>query len=375
MTQHTTGRIAALITLLALPTTLAAVSGGTANAAGNPRRASVYVLSNATTGNQVLRYQRADDGTLTPAGNYATGGNGSGAGLGSQGAVVLSDDGRTLLAVNAGSNSISQFDVQRDGTLRLVDTEPSDGAQPISVTVHDDTVYVLNNGDNEIVGFNFDPHYDGLTPIPGATQTLSGTGGAQVEFSPSGRQLVVTEKASNLIDVFAVDSHGVAGTAIATPSTGATPFGFAFTRGGVLVVSNAAGGAPGASSASSYVLDRSGAANFVAGGTANGQTAACWTVISSNSRYAYTTNTGSSTISGYRVGRLGDLTPLNADGVTATTGAGSRPLDAAVAGDYLYTRNGGTNTITIHHVERDGSLTAVATVTGLPAAAVGLAAA
>jgi 6-phosphogluconolactonase (cycloisomerase 2 family) len=196
-----------------------------------------------------------------------------------------------------------------------------------------------------------------------------------VAFSPNGRHLVVTEKASNLIDVFNVDKHGVAGPATATPSTGETPFGFAFTGRNVLLVANAAGGAPGLSSASSYVVNGSGAADFVAGDIATGQTAACWTVVSSNGRYVYTTNTGSGTISGYRVGRDGSLTALNADGVTATTGAGSRPADASVAGDFLYTRSGGTLTITIDHIERDGSLTPVGTVTGLPDTAVGLVAA
>jgi 6-phosphogluconolactonase (cycloisomerase 2 family) len=48
----------------------------------------------------------------------------SGAALGSQGAVVVSDDGRRLVAVNAGDNTVSLFDIQPDG-LELVATAPS----------------------------------------------------------------------------------------------------------------------------------------------------------------------------------------------------------------------------------------------------------
>lgn len=371
MTHHRSRRTAALLSLIALPLALAATSVGAAHADGG-HRGSVYALSNAATGNQVLRYDRNADGSLTAAGSYASGGNGTGAGTGSQGAVILTDDRRILLAVNAGSNSVSEFSVRRDGSLRLIDTEPSGGTQPISVTAHDDTVYVLNGGSNTIVGLHLDEH--GLSTIPGAVQPLTGTGAAQVQFTPGGRQLVVTEKASDLIDVFNVH-HGIAGPAQPTPSTGATPFGFAFTRRGTLLVANAAGGAPGLSTLSSYTVARGGAARFVSGNVLNGQTAACWTVVSEDSRYVYTTNTGSATISGYRVGRDGTLTPLNADGVTGRTGAGSRPADAAVAGSSLYVRNGGTLTITVHRIAADGSLTSVATLTGLPASAIGLAAA
>ena len=80
----------------------------------------MYALTNAPTGNAVMVWDRADDGSLTPAGSYATGGLGSGAGLGSQGAIVLSKDNRWLFAVNAGSNDISSFQVDDHG-LKLVE--------------------------------------------------------------------------------------------------------------------------------------------------------------------------------------------------------------------------------------------------------------
>ena len=57
---------------------------------------ALYTETNAPTGNAVHRLDRAADGSLTVVATYRTGGLGSGAGLGSQGAVALSDDGRLL---------------------------------------------------------------------------------------------------------------------------------------------------------------------------------------------------------------------------------------------------------------------------------------
>ena len=82
---------------------------------GGKSAGAVYALTNAPTGNEVVVWDRADDGSLTPAGSYATGGLGSGAGLGSQGAIILSKDNRWLFAVNAGSNDISSFRGRRPG--------------------------------------------------------------------------------------------------------------------------------------------------------------------------------------------------------------------------------------------------------------------
>src|SRR5215471_12406832 len=64
---------------------------------------AVYAMTNAAGGNSILIFARAANGTLTSAGSAATGGTGKGAGLGSQGALVVTNDQRWLLAVNAGT--------------------------------------------------------------------------------------------------------------------------------------------------------------------------------------------------------------------------------------------------------------------------------
>src|SRR5215468_9208433 len=82
---------------------------------------AVYVQTNSATENEIIVFSRAEDGALAPAGRYSTQGRGTGVPhMASAGSVVLSDDGRWLLVVNAGSDELSLFAVQPDG-LRLDD--------------------------------------------------------------------------------------------------------------------------------------------------------------------------------------------------------------------------------------------------------------
>jgi 6-phosphogluconolactonase (cycloisomerase 2 family) len=334
----------------------------------------VFTLSNDPGGNRVLVFDRRPDGTLVPAGSVATGGAGTGTGLGSQGALVLSEGGRLLVTVNPGSNDVSLFAVRRDG-LRLLDTESSGGTMPVSVTVHDDLVYVLNGGDNTISGLEIEDH--ALEPVAGSTRGLvhSSAVAPQIGFTPDGDQLIVTEKTTDTIDVFNVNEHGTTSAPRANASNGPTPFGFAFDKRGHLLVSNAAGGAPDASSLTIYSVRNNGQLVTLDGPVANTESAACWVAVAKNGRYVYTTNTGSGSISGYRIGHDANLTLLDADGVTATTGAGPIDLDFSGNGRFLYTLSGGSHSITIDRIRADGGLDSVGTVTGLPIAAVGIAAA
>jgi 6-phosphogluconolactonase (cycloisomerase 2 family) len=333
---------------------------------------TVYTLTNSPAGNAVKVFHRASDGSLAPGGEVATGGTGTGGGLGSQGALVL-DDGH-LFAVNPGSDSISVFEVERSG-LELIDTVASGGDQPISVTVEDDLVYILNAGDpGNITGFKFSEHR-GLRPLRDSTRPLSGagTGPAQVSFDPDGELLVVTEKNTNLIVTYEVRGGGQASGPTTHASSGATPFGFGFDERDHLIVSEAFGGAPDQSAVSSYEVDDS-ALDPITPSAGTTETAACWIVVTNDGRYTYTTNTGSASISGYAINRRGELGLLDADGRTGVTGAG--PIDMALSrhSRFLYSLNSGDGTISGFRVEGDGSLTPVGGASSLPAGATGLAA-
>ena len=305
----------------------------------------------------MLAWDRAADGTLTPAGTYPTGGLGSGTRLGSQGALVLSQNGRWLFAVDAGSNEITSFRIRREGPV-LVSHVASSGLQPISLTISDDLLYVLNaGGAGNISGFRID---DGaLAPIANSTRALSGSaiGPAQVSFSPDGDLLVVTEKTTNQIVTYTVGRNGRANEPNVFPSSGAMPFGFAFAKRGTMIVSEA-NGAPGGSAASSYNLGDRGNLDLVSASIPTGPGAACWVVVTRNRRYAYTANATSGSISSFSIGRRGELTLLNADGRTGVTGDSSGPNDLALNrnNQFLYVRNARNNTISAFTVAEDGSL-------------------
>jgi len=331
----------------------------------------VYAISNDPAGNALLVFDRAEDGSLTAAPPIPTGGAGTGTGLGSQGSVVVSDDGRYLLAVNPGSDQVSLFsDVGNE--LVLVETEASGGDLPTSVTVDGRNVYVLNTGvGNNISGFRIGR--DGLDPVAGSTQPLSqeGAAAAQVSFTPDGNHVVVTERNTNRIDTFRVNRRG-AEPAVVNQSTGVTPFGFDFGPSGELLVSNANGGAPGGSSVSTYDVGRDGVLTPIDGPDPTFQTSACWLAVAG--RNAFTANTGSGTLTGFRVNRQGRTRLLETDGISATVGA--TPIDLETTDDeqYLYQLNGADDSIGVFAVSRDGQLTNLGVVTGLPSTAVGLAA-
>jgi 6-phosphogluconolactonase len=336
----------------------------------------VYTMSNAAAGNAILAFDRQHDGRLVPASSTPTGANGTGAGLGNQGGVTLTRNERWLLAVNAGSDSVSVLQIRSRG-LRLTDVEPSGGVRPISVTEHHGLVYVLNAGSDSISGFRL--RRDGsLEPLPGAIRALSGSGTdpAQIAFTPDGDVLVVTEKATNRIVTFELNGEGLPGEAQVQASIGQTPFGFAFGKRDQLFVSEAFGGAPNASAASSYEIDHDGVLTALSQSVATHQTALCWVVVTPNGRFAYGTNTGSGSISGYAIDFDGGLALLSADGRTGVTGDGSMPIDLALtdSGRYLFSLNSGSGTIGAFRVEADGSLTRLRFTSGLPASANGLAA-
>jgi 6-phosphogluconolactonase (cycloisomerase 2 family) len=348
------------------PAALRAGRLGVSAVDGSGERA-VYTLTNQTSGNAVAIFTRAADGTLTAAGTVSTGGAGTGAGLGSQGALALSDEGQLLFAVNAGSNEISAFVVNAEARLSLVGRVPSGGTRPISLTVHEHLLYVLNaGGRGNISGFTIASN-GALTPIAGSTRPLSGpaVGPAQVAFSPDGAVLIVTEKNTNLLGVYRVGRDGVSTGPTTFASAGATPFGFAFGPREGLFVSEAAG------TASSYEVGENGSLTVITGAVATHQGAPCWLVVTSDGRFAYTANARSGTISGFRVDPDASLSLLDASGQSATVGAGN--TDLAFTVNYLYQLNGG-GSITALRVQEDGGLATLGVVGGLPAGVVGLAA-
>lgn len=330
----------------------------------------VYTMSNAASGNAILIYHENSDGTLEYDSEVASGGNGLGDGLGSQGSLALNDSHTWLFAVNAGSNSISSFAVASHGGLTLASTVSSNGIRPVSVCVHENMLYVVNDSTSDISGFMVGG--DGsMTLIPGSYRHLSAdyTDPAQISFNAMGDHVYVTEKATSKIAVFATDTTMTEGTFV--NSTGVEPFGFAISRNAYLVVTNAYNGLPYKSSVTGY--------DGVSGGwlmpvaeVEDHQTAACWIALTKHTTFGFVTNTGSNSISSYYIGRNGE--PVILSVVAANTG--EAPIDITVDGNnyYVYNINSEDHTISCFERKPLGGLEALATVSGLPEYAAGIAA-
>ena len=351
----------------------------------NLRAGGVYVLTNQVA-NSVAAFRRTAKGKLTPAGEFPTGGAGDPVPQGtdpatdplaSQGALIIGPGNRFLFAVNAGSNQISVMKINKN-ELTMVDIVDSGGIRPISLALHDDLLYVLNEGGTpNITGFTVEENGT-LTPLAGSTQPLIGgvaADPAQIGFSSDGSLLVVTEKAGNRINTYTIDDDGLPSAPINNPSNGMTPFGFAFNNAGTLVVSEAFGGAANASAASSYSAPDSGILSVVSGSVPNSQTASCWVVIPNNGKFAFVSNTGSGTISSYRIGSEVEWLAL-LDSVAGDTGMGSAPIDVTLSNNsrYLFVHAAGSQLVVSFRVKKKGTLTMVDTAGGLPLGAQGIAA-
>lgn len=362
--------------LIALAAIVPLSSAGLAQEVQSSSYGTVYTMSNATNGNAILAFHQTKTGTLSSAGTFSTGGLGTGAGLGNAGGIVLSQDQHWLFAVNAGSNEISIFAVDDRGGLTLTSKTASFGNNPISITVDDELVYVLNANSNSIAGFSLTPE-GRLVPIAGSIRSLGATptAPAEIAFTPDGQSLIITEKAANQLAVFDVDNHGLASAPPQiVPSPAPTPFGFAFSNRKILLVSDAGGGANG-SSITSYRIRRHSLPIIVDGAIPTHQSAACWVAVTPNGRYAYTSNAASQSISGFAVSSTGELSPLTSNGVTGSTAGAGNPIDSVISSDgqFLYVLDARNDSISTFKIADDGSLTPIATLPGLPASADGLA--
>ena len=345
------GSAAALAaTALAVGTVLAGpASADTRHDAGfSGARRVVFVQTDNTAGNQVIAYHRAGDGTLSLAGSYNTGGLGGqltgsvSDHLASQGSLTYDPRHSLLLAVNAGSDTVTVF-VAHGNRLFRQQVISSGGRFPVSVAVHGNLVYVLNalNG-GSVRGYRV---FAGrLFPIPGSKRRLHLDPAAspqfvntpgQVAFSPSGSQLIVTTKANgNDVDVFGVRPDGTLTTSpVVNSEPGTVPFAITFDPAGDLVIAEA-----GPSALATFALHSDGTITQL-DAVDTGQSATCW--VTADGGQLFTSNTGSANVTGFTSGAQGQLTLL---GQTATD-PGTVDSSATPDGRFLYVQAGGGGSV------------------------------
>lgn len=371
---HLFGVLASVATIAA-----SAILGAPAIAAHASAHASstsnhaVFVQTNDVEGNAIVAFHRQDNGTLSLAAKYPTGGKGgreSGATsdpLASQGSLVFDAADNLLFAVNAGSNTVSVFGVAGD-VLHLHQVIASGGSFPVSFARHGNLLYVLNAGlEGKVSGFHIANGQ--LSPIDGSSRSLdlSNTNPpfflsspAQVGFTPAGDHLVVTTKNNSLVDVFGVNADGLLTNHPVKNAVSGVPFAFGFDSAGQLVVANAGSttnGIPNSdtSTLGTYTIHADGTLSIVSGPVTNKQTAACW--VTTASGFDYVANTGSGTLSQYRINSSGTVTLVRA--VAASNIAG--PTDLASAGGFLDNVSGLSSSVDVFAVSARGALTLIQT--------------
>jgi len=331
-----------------------------AQLAGQHQAGAVFVMNNSATKNEVISFARAADGSLQETRTFATGGRGTGGvtdPLESQGSLTLSSDHSLLFAVNGGSGEISVFRVH-GSHLTLVDKKLTGGAEPNAVAQHGGLVYVLNvGGSSNVVGFTASRNGQ-LNQIPNSIRflTTNNSEAASLAFSPNGQFLVVTERATNNIDVFQVQADGTLAPIVVNTDSQPGAFSVTFAPNGAALVSETGpAGASDASTISSYSVLANGTLSPISAGVATLGNANCWNAATPNGRWVYVSNAASSTISGFHIGTDGSLTPIGPT-VLGINPTGAVNLDIAVTADsqFLYSLNSGNGTIGVFAIEQEG---------------------
>lgn len=405
---------------------------------------AVFAMSNAREGNTVVAYYRNANGTLVEAGRFETGGRGSGSFEDSANSLVLGtmageispnnlvepQDGEQqfLFVTNPGSNEISVFAVHEQ-RLELLDVQRSDGEKPISVTVNNGLVYVLDSGETNdnlfdaagnvivncttgkenptIQGFRFTA--DGqLHTLKGSGRKLSGeqvSGCAQVTFDPTGQLLVVTERLAQprrlhqqrsdierlddegLIVTFRVDERGRPHAKKLIDATGQGPFGFTFKRDGDLLTTEQFDGplGPGRGAAASYVLDTVGRLQSESDSDRlngkllhsspsikTGGTDTCWFVVNDDQTLGFATSFfGEGRISSFEIDEIGLVRLIQAvatgpDAMSDFVALGASDIALSRDSAHLYQLNSIEGTISVFLNNGDGTLTLIEQHTPFP---------
>jgi 6-phosphogluconolactonase len=265
---------------------------------------------------------------------------------------------------------MSVFTLGNDGPS-LVQTVAT-GSAPKSVTEHDGLFYVLNTGDPSLTGFRLNGRE--VEPLADSTHKLAADADpAQVGFSPDGTRLVVTERGTNTILAYPVDAAGHLGEPLIQPSSGPTPYGFAFTQSGGLIVTEAFGAQKGKAAASSYLLRDDGLAP-VSRSVGNGRSEICWAVATPDDHYVFTTNFADGAVSRYSIGADGGIALDEAAAGLAVDGQpGLRDEALSNDGRFLYAINADSRRVFGWALGEGGSLSPIGSWDGLPATVAGLA--
>lgn len=171
--------------------------------------------------NKVTSFRIGTDGGLLLVSGTATSPNPASVGT-APSAVAVSSDTEFLYVANRGSDSVTAFTIGATGVLTLVPPEAgtpnpvaAGGSAPVSLvgSATDSFLYVANSADNTVSVFQIETNgLLKLVPPTGSLRNPVAVGGnapSALALSSTGQFLYVTNRASNNVTVFQVETSGL----------------------------------------------------------------------------------------------------------------------------------------------------------------------
>jgi 6-phosphogluconolactonase (cycloisomerase 2 family) len=335
--------------------------------------------------NAVIAYRQNAQGQLTQIGSFKTDGTGVSNPQGLLGPddsdkeVIASPDGRFLFAVNQGSNSVAEFRVNGNGSLDLVGRSAVDsgGTQPVSLSIANDRLYVVNRG-NEVQGetATVAPTITAFNILPngGLARDFAATTKLAVGLSPS--QLLISSKSPEaFLDTFTptpvignvaganevvpfriaadgalvpISSGGVGGATVNPPEL----LGLSQHPTGNIVYA----GITGAGEVGVFSVDGAGNLKLVDTVAVQGK-APCWTTVSPNGQFLYTIDTGSNSVGVFSLANPRQPVQIQEFSLGGPQNSSGDPTAARQTTDFEFSFNPSGNTLYVidHSTDATGA--------------------
>ena len=350
-------------------------------------RPHVFTQTNKTN-NEIIHYRQNPDGTLMMMEKVSTGGKGTDGfkvvtneksapdPLLSAGSVTLSGDNKYLYVANGGDNSVSVLRMESDGKLKLVDntsTGESGTTNSVAVNMDGSKAYALHSfGPNHIKELTM---MNGKLTVADRSSTVNTATAkdripTQAILTPDGRHLLVdvifnarpkpgedgpmltpaNKMTKDGIVMFDIMPGGQLGPAKIMDSGVPTPFSLQFLKNGTndFVNTFAAGNGAALSKIENGAIKTYPVTKVDLSAAPDGPAETCWVSISEDGQYAYASNFGLGTVTGFRVTDSG-LTIVKDKQAKTTGGNGFKalagipttgPADNYLKGDYFYQLHG-----------------------------------
>jgi 6-phosphogluconolactonase (cycloisomerase 2 family) len=321
----------------------------------------IYTMSNNVSSNSVIAFKRSDNGSLTMANTYKTGGKGIAGDIDDQHSLRSSGD--FIFAANPGSNDITVFRKAMKG-LEKVGQYASGGLNPVSLAISGSTLVVANQavkeGTPNLATFKIGE--DGSLKMMGMMKSnfKNGAGPADVDFAPDGKMVAVTygyqAENTSMVATFSLDDKGMLSKLSEAAAFG--PVGLSWNPNGNRIYVSTFRSA----SILSFEVGQNGKL-MEPQMLKDTEAAACWTLVNAAGDRLYVANFVSNSISIYSLDEKGDAKFMSAIKRPTVSGNDTKDLALSEDGKFLYVLGSTSKRIDAFRVADDGSLSFASSTT------------